>query len=82
MTPTAIIFDCDGVLVNSEVLVIDVERQLLANLGLVYDDAEYLTRFVGTSDPDFVAALRADHAARGQGRGIAFEKSVCRLCGE
>jgi HAD superfamily hydrolase (TIGR01509 family) len=67
MTPSAIIFDCDGVLVNSEALVIGVERRFLAELGLEYEDADYLTRFVGTSDPDFVAALRADHAARGQG---------------
>jgi len=67
MTPTAIIFDCDGVLVNSEALVIGVERRFLADLGLVYDDVEFLTRFVGISDPDFVAALQADHAARGKG---------------
>ncbi len=67
MTPSAIIFDCDGVLVNSEALVIGVERRFLADLGLEYDDADYMTRFVGTSDPDFVAALRADHAIRGSG---------------
>jgi HAD superfamily hydrolase (TIGR01509 family) len=67
MTPTAIIFDCDGVLVNSEAIVIGVERRFLAGLGLLYDDADYLTRFVGTSDPDFVTALQADHASRGQG---------------
>ncbi|PWG74053.1 hypothetical protein DF186_19885, partial [Enterococcus hirae] len=62
MTANAIIFDCDGVLVNSEALVIDVERRFLADLGLVYDDVEYLTRFVGTSETDFVTALQADHA--------------------
>ena len=67
MTASAIIFDCDGVLVNSEELVIDIERRFLAGLGLVYDDVEFLTRFVGTSDRDFVAALQADHAERGQG---------------
>ena len=60
MTPSAIIFDCDGVLVNSEELVIDVERRFLAEIGLVYDDVEFLTRFVGTSDADFLAALRAE----------------------
>ena len=67
MTASAIIFDCDGVLVNSEELVINIERRFLAGLGLVYDDVEFLTRFVGTSDRDFVAALQADHAERGQG---------------
>jgi HAD superfamily hydrolase (TIGR01509 family) len=67
MTASAIIFDCDGVLVNSEALVIGVERRFLADLGLIYDDVEFLTRFVGTSDADFVALLRADHARRGEG---------------
>lgn len=59
------IFDCDGVLVNSEALVIGIERRFLADLGLVYEDAEFLTRFVGTSDADFVTLLREDHAKRG-----------------
>ncbi|MCA8926868.1 MAG: HAD family phosphatase [Alphaproteobacteria bacterium] len=67
MTASAIIFDCDGVLVNSEALIIAVERRFLAEIGLVYDDVDYMTRFVGTSDRDFVAALRADHAVRGTG---------------
>ena len=45
----------------------DIEKAFLADLGLVYDDVEFMTRFVGTSDADFVAMLRADHAARGKG---------------
>ena len=64
MTANAMIFDCDGVLVNSEAIVIGVERQVLAGYG---EDADDLTRFVGTSGKDFVAALEADHAQRGQG---------------
>ncbi len=89
MAPSAMIFDCDGVLVNSEALVIDVERQFLADLGLIYDDIEYLTRFVGTSDKDFVAALRSDHAGRGTGvfpedflaqvRAVTFRRFTANL---
>ena len=67
MTARPIIFDCDGVLVNSEALVIAVERRFLADLGLVYEDDDYLTRFVGTSDADFVELLRADHITGGIG---------------
>ena len=52
---------------NSEAIVIEVERRFLADLGLVYTDAAYLTRFVGTSEPDFAALLQADHAERGTG---------------
>lgn len=83
MTANAIIFDCDGVLVNSEALVIDVERRFLADLGLVYDDVEYLTRFVGTSETDFVTALQADHADRGTGRfPDDFLERVRAVCSE
>lgn len=59
----ALIFDSDGVLVNSEVIHIAVERELLAELGLTYDYVTYVSRFVGLSNPDFYASLRADYAA-------------------
>lgn len=58
----AVIFDCDGVLVDSEVIHIAAELELLAHLGLVYERATYLTRFVGLSNADFHAALRSDYA--------------------
>lgn len=58
----AVIFDCDGVLVDSEVIHIAAELELLANLGLVYERETYLTRFVGLSNADFHAALRSDYA--------------------
>ncbi|MDP2131059.1 MAG: HAD family hydrolase [Erythrobacter sp.] len=56
----AIIFDCDGVLVDSEVIHIAAELELLAQLGLVYDRETYLTRFVGLSNSDFHAELQSD----------------------
>lgn len=60
--PEAIIFDCDGVLVDSEVIHIAAELELLAHLGLVYEREAYLTRFVGLSNADFLAELRSDYA--------------------
>lgn len=81
MADRAYIFDCDGVLVNSEELVIAIERRFLANLGLVYTDTEFLTRFVGTSDKDFLALLQADHADRGTGHFPAdFMEQVRQEC--
>lgn len=59
--PKAIIFDCDGVLVDSEVIHISAELELLAHLGLVYERETYLTRFVGLSNADFYAELRSDY---------------------
>lgn len=44
-----VIFDCDGVLVDSERLAIKVDVQLLAELGWVMTEAEAVDRFVGLS---------------------------------
>ena len=60
--PEAIIFDCDGVLVDSEIIHIAAELELLAHLGLFYEREAYLTRFVGLSNADFYAELRSDYA--------------------
>jgi HAD superfamily hydrolase (TIGR01509 family) len=67
MTGSSIIFDCDGVLVNSEVIHIAVERKHLAQIGLEYSDAEYQTRFVGLTVPDFYRELDRDYGAKNKG---------------
>ena len=60
----AIIFDNDGVLVDSERIHVAVELELLKELGLDYSYGEYLSRFVGLSTPDFHAALSHDFEAK------------------
>lgn len=60
----AIIFDNDGVLVDSEVIHIAAELELLAEIGLDYDHQTYMSRFVGLNNHDFQAALARDYAAR------------------
>lgn len=45
-----VIFDCDGVLVDSERLAIRVDVQVLASLGWHVTEAEVVERFVGKSD--------------------------------
>lgn len=67
MSAKAIIFDCDGVLMNSEAIYISTEVALLAEIGLTYEPTDYQSRFVGLSNRDFVAALQADCAMRGLG---------------
>jgi HAD superfamily hydrolase (TIGR01509 family) len=60
----AVIFDCDGVLVNSEELAQAVEVVHLAAIGLRYDQQAYARRFAGTTMADFRDLLRADYSER------------------
>lgn len=68
----AVIFDCDGVLVDSEILAHEVETEVLNEIGLHYDRHEFTARFMGMSDEAFFAALEADGQAR-LGRSIIDE---------
>jgi len=63
----AILFDCDGVLVDSEKIYVDVEREHLARIGLNYALDDYMDRFQGLGSTDFWAALDRDYQALGKG---------------
>ena len=65
----AVIFDCDGVLIDSEVIAVEVETALLAEHGLHYEIPEFVARFMGMSDKAFYAALSEDSQSR-QGRAL------------
>lgn len=54
-----VIFDCDGVLIDSERLAVKVEAQALAELGWPLSEAEVIARFVGRSDREMHAAIEA-----------------------
>jgi beta-phosphoglucomutase-like phosphatase (HAD superfamily) len=60
----AVIFDCDGVLIDSEVIAVEVETALLAAHGLHYEIPEFVARFMGMSDKAFYAALSDDSILR------------------
>ena len=45
-----VIFDCDGVLVDSERIAVRVEAEFLAELGWPLSQAEIVERFTGQSD--------------------------------
>jgi HAD superfamily hydrolase (TIGR01509 family) len=73
----AVIFDCDGVLVDSEVLAIRGERMALCGLGLEYSPEEYVRRFVGLHDRAFFDQLKADFtAAHGVPAPENFEETI------
>jgi HAD superfamily hydrolase (TIGR01509 family) len=58
--PGLIIFDCDGVLVDSEPIALRVNVELFARSGLVMPEAEIIDRFMGRS-PSLVYELLAQH---------------------
>lgn len=55
-----VIFDCDGVLVDTERIAVRVDAQVLGELGWELTEAEVVERFVGRTD----AHMRAEVEAR------------------
>ena len=60
----AVLFDCDGVLVDSEVIALRVELEMLAEQGLDFDRADYAARFMGLSTDAYHAAIDVEARAR------------------
>jgi HAD superfamily hydrolase (TIGR01509 family) len=61
---SAVIFDCDGVLVDSEILALEVELAAAATLGLTYDLDDYKARFMGMTTAAFFELLEQDCRAK------------------
>lgn len=59
MAVELVIFDCDGVLIDSDRLAIKVEVEVLRELGWPLTEGEVIERFVGRSDRDMHAAIEA-----------------------
>ncbi|MGI5339957.1 HAD family hydrolase [Streptomyces sp. CA-181903] len=58
-----VIFDCDGVLVDSERICVRVEAEYLAELGAPFTEAEIVERFVG-SPAEIMRAAVAERLGR------------------
>jgi HAD superfamily hydrolase (TIGR01509 family) len=54
-----VIFDCDGVLVDSERLAVQVESRLISSLGWELTPDDVLERFVGRSDAYMLGEIEA-----------------------
>jgi HAD superfamily hydrolase (TIGR01509 family) len=54
-----VIFDCDGVLVDSEPICNELDRQMLAALGWHLTEQEIIERFVGRADEDCVRDIES-----------------------
>ena len=56
-----LIFDCDGVLVDSEMIACEIDARILTDIGLPYSADDVARKFVGVSFKDMVARLEAEH---------------------
>jgi HAD superfamily hydrolase (TIGR01509 family) len=78
MSPYAlVIFDCDGVLVDSERLVVRTEAEILSSLGWHLTEAEVVERFVGRS-----AQYMHDQIEEQLGRPVDWEAEFESRCRE
>jgi HAD superfamily hydrolase (TIGR01509 family) len=50
--PALVIFDCDGVLVDTERLAVPIDVEILTELGWAISPAEVVARFLGKSEAD------------------------------
>lgn len=64
MTPELVIFDCDGVLVDSELISNQSDLDLLSKLGIELELEDYMRRYVGKSARDTVLGIQAQTGQR------------------
>ena len=90
MSVDLIIFDCDGVLIDSEVLACRTDAACLAEIGITISADEIMERYVGISAPTMLAdiesrsgtRLSVDFAANLQQRiAEAFETELTAIPG-
>lgn len=68
-----VIFDCDGVLIDSERLAVRTETQILAELGWPLSEAEVIERFVGRSSVHMQSVIE-EHLGRRVDWQVQFER--------
>jgi HAD superfamily hydrolase (TIGR01509 family) len=74
-----VIFDCDGVLIDSERLAVRTESQILAELGWPLTEAEVIERFVGRSSVHMQAVIE-ENIGRPVDWHEEFERRVRAVC--
>ncbi|MFI7094878.1 HAD family hydrolase [Streptomyces lydicus] len=59
-----VIFDCDGVLVDSERICVKVDAMVMTDLGCTFTEEEIIEKFVGSSTEVYTAAVEAQLGRR------------------
>lgn len=73
----AILFDCDGVLIESEILYQEIQMQALSELGLVYEKEAYVSRFMGIGNKAFYEEADKDHVKKfGKNLPVTFKDDL------
>jgi hypothetical protein len=72
-----VIFGCDGVLVDSEILPVEVDKRICADLGWELTTDDIVERFVGRSSADFAEGLTSAACWRRRARRSS---TTCRIC--
>ena len=78
MTIKHIIFDCDGVLIDSEEISMAVDRRLLAENGVHLSEGEMHQRFVGKTFAAMISEIEAQ-TGRKMPAGLEARKDVIML---
>ncbi|HUZ41277.1 MAG TPA: HAD family hydrolase [Acidimicrobiales bacterium] len=74
-----VIFDCDGVLIDSERLAVRTESQILTELGWPMSEAEVIERFVGRSSK-YMQTVIEERLGRSLDWKSEFERRVREVC--
>jgi HAD superfamily hydrolase (TIGR01509 family) len=61
--PDLVIFDCDGVLIDTERIAVPIDVEVLAGLGWVITEEEVVERFLGRSEADSTREIE-EHLGR------------------
>ena len=59
-----IIFDCDGVLVDSEIVSFEAEAEVFAEIGITLTAHDLLGRFLGMSSASMFAVIEREHGIK------------------
>jgi HAD superfamily hydrolase (TIGR01509 family) len=70
--PKLVIFDCDGVLLDTERIAVPIDVEVLAELGWAMTQAEVVERFLGRSEADCTKEIEA-HLGRPLPPTLSFE---------
>ncbi|MBD3895605.1 HAD-IA family hydrolase [Halomonas sp. ML-15] len=78
-TPLCLLFDSDGTLVDSEILLAEVMAEVLPRCGLPFSARQYMEEFRGVRFLTIVLELESRHAAIGEARRQQLEQEMRAL---